>query len=91
MSTQFTVSTINKALETRPWVYKHKDKYRVVPRTSDHGKYEVTVSYNSEGNPEVEDCRDWRTKKPCLGFFHSRGNCYHSAALLARLMSQRAK
>jgi hypothetical protein len=87
MSTAFSQSVINKALTTRPWVRKvRRNKYRVTPRTAGHGKYELEVSWDEQGNPTVESCVDYRTKEECLGFKFNGGRCYHSARLLIHLI-----
>lgn len=91
MSTTFTYPVISKAIKTRPWVRKRGHKYRVVPRTADHGKYELTISYDSEGRPTVESCVDFRTGEECKGFKFNQGACYHGATLLIHLGKQKRK
>lgn len=87
MSTAFSQNVINKALKEKPWVTKRRNnKYRVVPRKPRHGKYELEVSWDEEGNPTVESCIDYRTKEECLGFKFNGGRCYHAAKLLIHLM-----
>lgn len=87
MSTQFTQTVINKALTEKPWIQKiDLNHYRCVPRTlkaskdRDHGKYELAVTFDADGLPTIESCRDERTGKFCKGFFH-QGQCYHGAAV----------
>lgn len=87
MSTQFSQAVIRKALEDRPWIRKvAPNRYRVTPRTADHGKYELIVSYDEEGNPQVDDCYDYRINEQCLGFKYNHGNCYHACRLLIHLL-----
>lgn len=87
MATEFSSKVMQKALHARPWVRKvAPNKYRVTPRTADHGKYELTVSYDAEGFPLVGSCIDYRTDEECLGFKYSEGNCYHAARLIIHLM-----
>lgn len=86
MSTTFTKPVLIRAITQRPWIRKRgRNKYRVVPRTANHGKYEIQVSW--EGNmPSAESCIDYRTGEECLGFKYNEGNCYHAARLLLHLM-----
>ncbi len=92
MSTSFSQKVISKALATKPWVRKvAPNKWRVTPRTADHGKYELTVASDEEGNPTVESCIDYRSGESCKGFMFNEGSCYHAARLLIHLMpKQRA-
>lgn len=91
MATEFSLKVMEKALREKPWVRKvGYRKYRVTPRTDEHGKYELTHSYDAEGLPVVDTCIEVRTKEPCLGFYFT-GNCYHSAALAKHLVQRELK
>lgn len=83
----FTKSVIKKAMESKCWVYRKGNKYRVVPRSSNHGKYELSVSWNGDV-PEVTSCTDWRTGEGCKGFTYSK-QCYHAFSLLRKLVLYR--
>lgn len=86
MSTTFSQKVIAKALASRPWVRKvAANKYRVTPRTAEHGKYECTVDRDDNGELFVASCVDYRTGEECLGFKYT-GACYHSARLLIHLI-----
>lgn len=81
----FTQRVINKAQELRPWVRKvGPNRYRVTPRTSDHGKYELTTISEGE-NVIVTNCVEIRTGEQCKGFEFD-AQCYHSARLLLHLI-----
>lgn len=91
MSTTFSARVMAKALRLRPWITKiSRNRFRVTPRTDDHGKYELTYSLDDDGLPVIESCIDTRTKESCLGFYFS-GNCYHSAALAKHLAEKQRK
>lgn len=96
MATNFSRSTIHKALTEKPWVNKVSEfVYRVVPRTlkdarREHGKYEVSFSLDADGLPDIESCVDVRTGESCPGF-HFNGNCYHGAALSVHLLRPRLR
>lgn len=85
----FTRAVIDKALTERPWVYRKGNKYRVVPRSLGHGKYELEIAWNGDV-PEVTSCVDWRTGEGCKGFTYSK-QCYHSFSLLRKLMIYRMR
>lgn len=88
MVTVFSERVMKKALRLRPWIRKvSENRYRVVPRTADHGKYQIQVSWDGE-LPVIESCVDVRTKETCQGFGFT-GNCYHSAALAKHLTAKR--
>lgn len=90
MSTTFTKPVLWKAITLKPWIRKvGANRYRVVPRTADHGKYELTVSWEGT-QPNVESCIDYRTQEECLGFKYS-GQCYHGGALLIKLVQERER
>jgi hypothetical protein len=89
MATQFTTKVINKAQTERPWVNKiDANHYRCAARTlrdakdknRQHGKYVLEVSFDEDGLPVIEDCRDERTKEVCKGFYFE-GYCFHGAAV----------
>lgn len=83
MSTAFSVKTIEKALAMRPWVRKVRPGvFRVVPKSSASGKYEVTVQ-----GDEILNCRNIHTGDECLGWFFSK-NCYHAARVAIHLYRQ---
>ena len=85
MATEFSQKVIEKALREKPWITKTgPDSHRVVPRTADHGKYELTHSFDADGLPVIHSCVEERTGEPCKGF-HFTGNCYHSASLAKHL------
>lgn len=91
MSMAFSKPVLMKAIQTRPWIRKvAPNRYRVVPRTADHGKYELTVSW--DGNePSVDGCVDYRFGTECPGFKFNEGNCYHAARLLLHLIQDGRK
>lgn len=87
MSTEFSQKVMQKALRDRPWVRKvAPNRYRVTPRTAEHGKYECTVDRDDNGELFVASCIDYRTGEECLGFKYNEGNCYHAARLLIHLI-----
>ena len=91
MATEFSQKVIEKALRERPWIRKvGRNRYRVTPRTSEHGKYELEASYDADDLPVIESCIEVRAKEPCLGFSFTE-NCYHGAALVKHLMERREK
>lgn len=87
----FTEKVIAKAGALKPWIRKvGPNRYRVTPRTDDHGKYELTVNFDGE-LPTVESCIDIHTKQFCRGFIFTRGGCYHSAHLLLVLCKRQSR
>lgn len=91
MATEFSQKVMEKALRERPWVRKvAPNKYRVTPRTNDHGKYELVYSLDAEGLPVIESCVDTRTADTCLGFGF-KGYCYHGAWLAKHLTEQQER
>lgn len=86
---------MEKALREKPWIRRIKpnrgpfERYRVTPRTEDHGKYELEVWYD-EGLPVINRCFDIRTGDACLGF-HFKAYCYHGAALVIHLLQRSVK
>lgn len=85
MSATFTQSVLQKAQREKPWITKRQENvYRVVPRSADHGKYELTVVWDGD-EPSVELCVDFRTGEVCKGFNYNRGSCYHACRLLLHL------
>lgn len=86
----FTRLVIQKAQREKPWTRRvGPDTYRVTPRTANHGKYVLKISWHGEV-PNVVSCIDYRTKEPCKGFTYSR-QCYHSFWLLRRLVTRKEK
>lgn len=85
----FTKKVIDKALSERPWVYRKGNKYRVVPRSLGHGKYELEVSWVGDV-PEVTSCIDWRTGEGCKGFTYSK-QCYHQVSLICHLLKRKIR
>ena len=82
----FSQKVISKAQALRPWVRKVSDnRYRVTPRTADHGKYELTTMTDGD-RVVVTSCTEIRTGEPCKGFTFNEGNCYHAARLLIHLI-----
>lgn len=91
MSTTFSQAVMKKALDLKPWTRKvGPNRYRVTPRTADHGKYELEYSWDADGLPEILSCVDVRTKEPCKGFSFT-SNCYHGAALAKHLVDKRER
>lgn len=96
MPTEFSSAVMQKALRERPWIRRVRpdrgplERYRVTPRTDDHGKYELHVWYTDDRIPVVERCFDIRTGDACLGF-HFKAYCYHGAALVIHLLSRSEK
>lgn len=81
MSMSFSIPVLRKAIIEKPWIRKVAwNKYRVTPRTADHGKYELQVSWDGL-TPTVESCIDYRFGTECPGFKFT-GQCYHSCRLL---------
>ena len=93
MATQFSQTVINKALTDRPWVTKVSEfVYRVMSRKlrdarREHGKYEVTFSWDHDGLPEIQSCVEERTGEPCKGFYF-HGYCVHGASLSIHLLQR---
>ena len=82
MATRFSQSVITKAQTEKPRITKvDANHYRA-------GKYVLAVTFDEEGLPTIESCRDESTNKPCLGFFHS-GQCYHGAAVSIHVIRPR--
>lgn len=97
MATEFSQSVINKALAERPWIQKlNPNHYRCVPRTlkasknRDHGKYRLAVTFDQDGLPTIESCRDERTGEFCKGFYFE-GYCYHAASVSLHVLRPRLK
>lgn len=91
MATEFSQKVMQKALRERPWIRKvGPNRYRVTPRTDEHGKYELAYSLDEDGLPVIESCIEVRTKETCLGFGYS-GNCYHGAWLAKHLTERQEK
>lgn len=84
MATRFSQSVITKA---------QKEKLRITKVDANHyraGKYVLAVTFDDEGLPTIESCRDETTNKHCLGFFHN-GQCYHGAAVSIHVIEQETK
>lgn len=89
MATLFSQSTVQKALTEKPWIQKiDANHYRCMARTlkdsrdkkREHGKYVLAVTFDRDGLPTIESCRDERTGRTCRGFKY-HGECFHSAAV----------
>jgi len=70
-----------KAALERPWVHRQRiDTFRVVPRTSVHGKYLVRF-YLLNGRV-FADCTELRTGQSCKSTLTRGRCCYHIAAAI---------
>lgn len=85
----FSRAVIRKAMESKCWVYRKGNKYRVVPRSMGHGKYELSYTWNGDV-PEVTECVDFRTGEGCKGFTYSK-QCYHAMSLCLHLLKRKIR
>ena len=95
---EITNKTIATALAQPCWVTKiDANHYHCVPQKlvdvkskREHGKYDLTVTFNRQGLPIVERCIDSRTRRNCKGF-KNHGHCYHQIHTVAHILKQQIR
>ena len=97
VDTPVSRAVLEKAIEQKPWIRRTgKNIYRVCARVERegrevHGKYELEVAWDRNGNPTVLSCFEYRKQEECPGFRFNNGGCYHASSLLLKLVSRKQR